>query len=807
MKIRSIWTLPAVGCMMLFMASCSGSSHTDEVIAEESIYDPGAPVSAVGFGEACGIRLFLQDESGGLSPLNDGDYVEPGSRRFAVETACDPLSIDRVLVSDGAAYQEEALPQDGRYTCEFAVSADDLYQVVLIQAVHPSGRASKEKIVLRTAPPLPAGSYAKNAVGILVAQELLDLQKQDLAALLDEKIQELFSSIRQNGPSFITDLRYGDSDPSTVDVVVHSIDAVRFDAEPSAVLRVRFTIRDVTLAALPMFGQDFLSTSANDLLVDAYLAVDDSGEGGEVRLVLDLLDSVSAAFSQPFFLRSSIEHMIASELRKIELPPLSFDSAGGGYDPAEFLPGQVEVFGSVVNVHELIEGFELDPGRRFFADVYSIPGATTHEMLALGLGLCSQTSEDVSWSFPDEVPPSESLDMEKVVCGLFEDAVNEVFEGIRQEYVGVVTSLAYGDGDPATDDVIIDSFILGNTDDPGVRTASVRFTVKQVDLEAATLFGVPIISTRDNDLAVDAVFFIEQRDDDTGRWMVLSPDSRTDPVVSFGTWFLGRELVEELVRQDLKEMASRPYGIDELLAGFGLGLDPGSVFTSEPYALFPDVSPFFQDPGCILALPDTFSVSLAVSQNAINRLLEDIAGAQAERDVYELIKKLLGEDFPGFRREPSAGEQTVMRLSVPPAVDVRDSRIRLSIPDIVFQYRTSGGPQWEASVDVCLTVTPAAYWNRLDIDLSCVSGKNRFHVMRDNPGNLGIFDHSSLAEDVLGGLPRLLGGSPGSAFLSLGLDSWEPSLVFEDRDEPVLISAGGGYLFVDMAVGDIDILQ
>ena len=148
-----------------------------------------------------------------------------------------------------------------------------------------------------------------------------------------------------------------------------------------------------------------------------------------------------------------------------------------------------------------------------------------------------------------------------------------------------------------------------------------------------------------------------------------------------------------------------------------------------------------------------------------------------------------------------------MRLSVPPAVDVRDSRIRLSIPDIVFQYRTSGGPQWEASVDVCLTVTPAAYWNRLDIDLSCVSGKNRFHVMRDNPGNLGIFDHSSLVEDVLGGLPRLLGGSPGSAFLSLGLDSWEPSLVFEDRDEPVLISAGGGYLFVDMAVGGIDILQ
>ncbi|MGI6395629.1 MAG: hypothetical protein ACOX3E_00105 [Desulfomonilia bacterium] len=68
MKIRSIWTLPAVGCMMLFMASCSGSSHTDEVIAEESIYDPGAPVSAVGFGEACGIRLFLQDENGGLSP-------------------------------------------------------------------------------------------------------------------------------------------------------------------------------------------------------------------------------------------------------------------------------------------------------------------------------------------------------------------------------------------------------------------------------------------------------------------------------------------------------------------------------------------------------------------------------------------------------------------------------------------------------------------------------------------------------------------------------------------------------------------
>lgn len=808
MRTRSIGALLVVGGMMAFLASCSGSSHSDDVIAEGSIYDAGVSVSAVGYDEACDIRLFHVNEEGNLSLLSDGDYVEPGSAKFAVEAGAGASGIDRVFVADGALYQIEALPQDGRYVCEFMVSGEDLYQVVLIQVIHPGGRASKEKIVLRTAPSVPGGTYVKNGVGILASQEMLDLQKEDLAALLDEKIQELFDSIRQDSPSLVTELKFGDSDPSTVDVAVHSIEAVHSDAMPRAVLRARFTIRDVTLAALPLYSQSFLSTSSNDLLVDTYLAVDDTGSEGDVHLVFDLMDSVRATFSQPFFLQSTLERLIATELGRIELPPISFDLAGGGYDPADFLPGQVQIFGSDVNVQEIVNGLDPVFDTYIFADIYGIPETTTHEIIALGLGLCSQDSEGISWNSPDEGSPPASIDMEDVFNDLFEAAIDGIFEDIRQEYQGVVTTLTYGDGNPATDDFIVGSLVLGSTGDTDVKTARVQFTVKQVDLEAASLFGIPLICTQDNDLAIDAVFFIEHRDDDAGGWIILSSDSQTDPTVSFKDWFAGRELVEGMVRQDLKEMAVRSYDIDELLAGFEIGLDPsGSSFTSEPYAIFPDVFPGYQDPGWILTLPDTFTLSLAVSQSVINQLLAGIAAPQTEWDVYELLMKLLGEDFPGFKKERSAAEQTVMRLSVPPAVDIRDSRIRIVMPDIVFQYRISDKPQWEASVDVCLIIAPSARGHRLDIDLSRVPGKNNFHVMRDNPGNLGIFDHSSLADDVLGSLPRLLGGSPGAAFLSLGLDSWEPSLIFEDRDEPMAISAGGSYLYIDMAASGIDILQ
>jgi len=334
--------------------------------------------------------------------------------------------------------------------------------------------------------------------------------------------------------------------------------------------------------------------------------------------------------------------------------------------------------------------------------------------------------------------------------------------------------------------------------------------VKQVDLKASVV-GIPLIKTLDNDLTIEASFSIGYREDGAGKRIVL--DAQAVQEVSFAKPFdydllLVKRRVEDMIKADLEEMQAREYDIGELIAEFEAGLDlSGFSLANSPYAVFPDLYPMCQDPGWQLALPDMYSLSLALSQTAINQLLAGLIDLQAEWDVYKLAAMLLREDFPGFKQGRSSTEQTVMSLSVPPVIDLRDSRIRLELPDIVLQYRTGGAPQWEASLDLCLIIAPSSDGRRLDIDLSSVPGKNHFHLMKDNPGNLGIFDHSSLADDILDSLPSLMGGSADAPFLSFDLDAWEPALVFEDRDEPMSVSAGGGYLYLDMAVSGLDIFS
>lgn len=809
MKIKSLGPFLAACSVIALLASCSGSSSSDEVIAEESVYDPGVSVAAAGFEEECEIALFLVDEQGDFYPLIDGDHVEPGNRALAVETPCGPSAIDRVYVSNGAVYQVEALPRGGRYVCEFAVSGEDLYQVVLIQVIHPGGRASKEKIVLSTGRPVPSGSYVRNGVGVMVEQELLDLQKQDLAAALDDKIGEVFHSLSRQGASFITGLSYGDSDPDTPDIVVHAIEAVHLDELPSAVLRLRFTVKNVSLSVLPIYGRPLVSTASNDLRVEALIAIEDTSLDGDVGLVFDLLGSAGVTFSKPFFLQRVLERAIASELGRIELPPLAFDPADAGCDLTGLLPENIRVFGSEKDVKGLLDGLEPDLDTYVFADVYGIPEAAGPGILALGLGIFPQASEDVVWKSPPGMAPLDPIDMEGVFNDLFGSAIDDVFEAIRQENANLITSLSYGDGDPSTCDFTIDSLDFLDTDsNPDAKTAAIRFTVKQVDLKAASLFGISLITTQDNDLDIEATFSIEYREDETGEWIVLDTLSVQD--VAFAKPFdknlpFVNEMVEDMIRKDLEKMQAREYDIGELIAGFKIGLDlSGSSLASGPHAVFPDLYPVCQDPGWLLALPDTCSLSLALPQAVVNQLLAGVIDLQDEWDVYELATALLGEDFPGFKQGRSADKQTVMRLSVPPVVDLRGSRIRLELPDIVFQHRTGGTPQWEASVDLCLIIAPSADGCRLDVDLLSVPEKNRFHVMKDNPGNLGIFDHSSLADDILGSLPGLTGGSAGAPSLSFDLDAWEPALVFEDRDEPVSVSAGGGFLYLDMAVSGLN---
>lgn len=807
------WALPLAVIVFLCLTSCSGGSSSDDMVAvAESIYDPGAAVGASGFNEAGGIRLSVLNNNGESVSIHDGDFIEPGLNTLSIEVGSDPSTIDRVFVSDGGGYQVEALPRgDGRYECTFNVGSDTLYQTLLVQVIHRSTRASKEKIVLRTYHPTPDDGYVKNGVGLLVAREILEDQEDEIADFLDMRIKDVFAYIAEERPSLITSLRYGDSDPSTKDIVITSLEPVSSGAYPGAVLHVSFTVRNVSLIALPLYGQNLVATQANDLNVDTWLSIGNTSQASP-HLVLDFLGSAHAAFARPFFLGSAVENMIASQITHLKLHPLALDLAGGKDFLKESLPDHLAINGSDVNVDALLDRLELDLDKYLFVDPYGVPEETTSGMLAMGLGLFVEEYDDILWeSGPGSAPPAQS-DMGEVFNTLCESALNSVFDAMRRKYQGYLTELSYGDGNPATADFVINSLALSDSGAANVKYAQVSFTVKGVDLKAVNLLGFDLISTSDNDLAIDARLSIEDQGTGSANRIVLDVQSVSD--ARFAGNFdldalkLKKKAVEGMIKKDMENMDPVSFSTNAVIEDLGMNLDVSNAFSLEDrYPAFPALTPYFQSPGWDLGPANPYTVRIAVSQNDVNRLLEDLLDQESGWDARELITAVLGRDFPGFDPSRSENEETIVRLSVPPLVDMRTTGIRLLIPDVILQYRISGIPQWEASIDLDLDINPVVRNSKLNFFVTPVEGRNHFHIMRDNRGNLGLLDHSSLVYDVMKGLPKMLGGTDGGPLLSLDLDSWQPTVVLKPGEDPVRISAAGGYLSIDLAASSLDLAK
>jgi hypothetical protein len=395
--------------------------------------------------------------------------------------------------------------------------------------------------------------------------------------------------------------------------------------------------------------------------------------------------------------------------------------------------------------------------------------------------------------------------MEKTFTGLSQSATDDVFDEIRKGYQGLVTMLSYGDGNPSTDDVVVNSLVLADTANPYIKTATMDFTVRMVDLEAISLFGFPLISTHDNDLDIQADFTLEYRETGGGTYVVVS--TRSVSSVNFSKTFIGILSVQEMIRQELLGMEEKPFALDDILSDFDLAIGMARAISQPAYPMFPDVMPMLQDPGWGLELLDTYNLRLAIAQNSMNWLLEDLAGRVSEWDVKEMLIPILGKSFPGFSEDSPAGEATVLRLDVPPVIDLRNGRIRLIIPDAVIQYRLSGVPQWEVSIDIDVIVTPVVEGDKLNFYVTPITGQNHFHVMKDNRGNLGIFDHSSLTENTIRHLPEMLGENAGGPAASMSLNTTDSGIVFKDVADPVKISADGGYLYVDIAASWLDLMK
>jgi hypothetical protein len=781
------------------LIGCSGGSQADKAISGESMDNPGASVGALSFQDAYPIALQLQTPSGDFITVQDGQYVEPGKKRLAAVIHGDSSSIDKVYFTDGGLYQVEAMKQGESYQADFTINNDRLYSSVLVQVIHKSQRASKEKFVFKTFQDVANDKLMLNGIGVLISNDLLNDNLEFITSSLDKYVSEAFNYINYQDSSIVTSLSYGDNNSSTCDVEINTFEPVHNDNYPFAVIHLVFTIHSVSLTAINVCGQDLITTKNNNLKVETYVALEGQGADGKHCLAINLLGSPRVSFQNDFFMRTAIEEKIASGLKSFEHSPLVADIQSIFNTMSDHLPLSITINDSVVDILSLIDKQNMDLSKYLFIDLYGVPENTSSNVLALGAGiyLGEKTSPYTSG---DQTPSGNSINLNGIMIDLCQTMVNKSFDKIKEQYNGLVTNLTYGDNDPQTPDLLINSLSIHDTSDPNTKSVQANFTIKKVDFNAISLFGFSVISTTDNDLTIDATFLMTYVNNSGGYSLVL--DVQDVSSVSFRDFFLGKLAVEDLAKNTIKNLDTLSTSIDYLMALISLNI----VLPEDPPGLdFPDVQDVLSPYAWDLRLPERNNLGLVISQETINLVLAQLFTNSFEWNIYEFLTPVLGKDFVGFDKSSTDSQEVIMRFSVPPVLDLRSSQIRMEVDDIILEYRLNGQPQWQASVDLDLILDVRVENNGLAFYISSVPEKCHFHVMRDNSGKLGVFDHSNLVNDIIARLPAMLGNIPGGPVFNMSFEGFKPFLVINSTDNPFSISAQGGCLYIDINALYIDL--
>ncbi len=782
-----------------FVISCSGGGSSNKVNSE-SIDDPGASVDALGFQDSNPIELQIQTTSGEYVPVYNGQYVQPGNKRFAVTIQGDTSNIDKVFLSDGGTYQVEAIKQGDTYQADFTINSDRLYSSVLVQAINKTQLASKEKIVFKTVDDVSGDKLILNGVGVVLSKDLLDGTRDLLASTLDKLVGEAFKNILTQNSSTISSLSYGDNDANFLGIEVNTFEPVHDDAYPNAIMHLTFTIPNVNLTAVNLYGQNLITTNDNNLMVDMYIALEDQESDGQRGLVFDFLGTPQVSFQNDFFLRSAIEEKIASGLKVVERSPLVVDIQSLFSKLGNQLPLSLSVNNSNVDLGSLFDAQNMDLSKYFFVDLYGIPEDTSSNALALGAGLYIAEKNSVQASTHQD-QSGKSLNLNGIIIDLCQLMVNKAFDNIKSQYYGLITNLTYGNNDSQTSDIVINSLSIQDTENSNTKSVQAVFTIKDVNLNAISLFGFSLINTKDNDLTINATFSISSSNNSSEYMLTL--DVQDVASVSFKDYFLGELLVEALAKDTVKNLENLSTSIDSILASISLPIDISN--NGSQVLDFPNVPGILSSYVWDLSLPPGDSLSLAISQDNINWILSQLFTSGFQWNTYQILSPILGKDFPGFINNQSDTQETIMSFSVPPILDLRSSQVRMEVDGIILEYRLNGQPQWQASVDLDLTFDIRVINNELAFYISSMPKNCHFHVMRDNIGKLGIFDHSNLVNDIIDQLPVMLGNSPGGPVFTVSLDAFNPLIVFNSLGNPITVSSGGGYLYIDINALDVDL--
>jgi hypothetical protein len=778
-----------------FIISCSdvGSGHK---ISGESIDDPGASVDALGFQDSNPIEVQIQTTSGEYVPTYNGQYVHPGNERFAVTIQGDTSNIDKVFLSDGGTYQVEAIKRGDTYQADFTVNGDRLYSSVLVQAINKNQLASKEKIVFKTVDDVSGDKLILNGVGVVISKDLLDGTQDLLASILDKLVGEAFQNILAQNSSTISSLSYANS----LGIEVNTFEPVHDDASPNAIMHLTFTIPDVNLTAVNLSGQNLITTSNNNLMVDMYIALEDQASDGRRGLVFDFLGTPLVSFKNDFFMSSVIEEKIASGLQVVELSPLVTDIQSLFSYLGDQLPLSITVNNTTVDLGSLFDNQNMDLSKYLFIDLYGIPEDTSSDALALGAGLYIAEKNSVQTSILQNQSGGSS-NLNGIIIDLCQLMVNKAFDNIKSQYYGLVTNLTYGDNDSQTSDIVINSLSIQDTGNPNTKSVQAGLTIKDVDFSAISLFGFSLINTTDNDLTINATFLITFSSNSGSNMLTL--DVQDVASVSFKDYFLGELVVEALAQDAIENLGNLSTSIDSILASIALAIDTSN--NGSQVLDFPNVPGILSSYVWDLSLPTGDSLSLAISQDNINWILSQLFTSGFQWNIYQILSPILGQDFPGFVNNQSDTQETIMSFSVPPVLDLRSSQVRMEVDGINLEYLLNGQPQWQASVDLDLIFDVKVENNELAFYISSIPANCHFLVMKDNTGKLGVFDHSDLVNDIIDQLPVMLGNSPGGPVFTISLDAFNPLIVFNGLGNPITVSAGGGYLYIDIDALDVDL--
>lgn len=780
-----------VFCLVLALTivSCSGSDGSGGKASGESIFDPGAPVPARGFADSLDIELLAETASGTYQAIENGSYVEPGERSLAVRIQGSAPDVERVFVSDGGVYQVEALPgDDGLYRCSFELKADRLSKPLLVQAIHTDGRASKAKVVVRTSTEGRQDALVLGGMGLAIGDEILDASRGEVESLLAEVLREVTTCLASGSGGAVTGFSFDR-------MVVNLVESAPEEVFPGAVVHINLTLEGVDLSAVDVYGDDLVVTTDNDLTVDMFVAVTDVRTDGSRGLVLDLGNTATASFQKDFFLRPLVEETLSASLGRFELscPSATVEEAASMLK--ERLPKTLTLGDTTVDLSELISNLDLDLAGYAFLDISGLPGEG---------GLAAAAFEANLYIGQGSLQPGAGtepmiIDTDELFGDILATVVDKAFAETRQKYGLLISTLSYGDGDPSTDDVEIESVSFSGSG-TAARTMRVRFRVLDVDFDAVTLFGYPVVRTRNNDLLVDVSVDLAHTRTGVNDDLVVSVRGVHD--VEFEEDYVGDIVVEELVKSDIEDLEPFTFDLDAMLEEI---VPPDFIAPCMPSGpQFPGVDTLFSSYLWDVALPGDSTVVLAITQDTFNHVFSKIFVPGFEWDVYEVLRPLFGEGFTGFEESPEENEQTIMSLSVPPLLDMRNDRIRLQLDGVRILYRKDGSDVWEASMDIDLILSARVEGGELAFYLETAPENCHFHIMKDNPGNLGVFDHSNLVNDVVERLPRLLGNPQGGPVFTVSLDDFAPYVEFEQADEPLKVRASGGCLYIEAAASRVD---